>query len=626
MKKLLLLSFLAIGFLVNAQAPAGYYSSTQGKTGFALKTELSQIISSGHNTLSYGALWTAYQTSDVDTYYENDGSVLDIYSENPSSTDPYNFVFGSDQCGNYSGESSCYNREHLFPKSWFNDQSPMYTDIHHIYPTDGYVNGQRGNFSFGEVSNASWTSQNGSKKGNNTYNHPNAYNGTVFEPIDEFKGDVARVWFYMATRYESQIAGWENNTSQSDVALNGTSTQVFEDWVLAMLLEWHNNDPVSQKEIDRNNAAFNFQGNRNPYIDNPAWVNQIWNPNPDNQAPTAPTNLAASNITSNSVILNWTAATDNVGVTSYQIEENNQIVQTTANTQATVTNLNPQSTYSFIVKALDAYGNVSAASNAVNVTTLDAPVIIFSEDFEDCNNLNFISVSEQSAQDWECLSQYGENNSGAYQMNAYANGQQYSSLDWLITDSPIDFSNLSQAQLSFFTAATFGNTPLNLVYSTDYTPGSTPSNATWTPVPNVNIPMFSGSGSTIEENTFSNIDIQGIAGNAYLAFKYDTTNGEDATRWTVDSFTITAKATAGLSATSLQAQIYPNPNYNGVLFVELSNVKNYDYALYDLNGRLILNKQNANTRNIKLPQLEAGIYLFEIKSKQQRVIKKLILN
>lgn len=141
MKKLLLLSFLAIGFLVNAQAPAGYYSSTQGKTGFALKTELSQIISSGHNTLSYGALWTAYQTSDVDTYYENDGSVLDIYSENPSSTDPYNFVFGSDQCGNYSGESSCYNREHLFPKSWFNDQSPMYTDIHHIYPTDGYVNG-----------------------------------------------------------------------------------------------------------------------------------------------------------------------------------------------------------------------------------------------------------------------------------------------------------------------------------------------------------------------------------------------------------------------------------------------------------------------------------------------------
>ncbi|HIB37123.1 endonuclease [Mesonia sp.] len=280
MKKSLLLFVLSIcTFAVKAQVPAGYYNSAQGLSGYALKSELSTIITNGHTAQSYGDLWDAYYTSDIDDYYENDGTILDIYSENPTNSDPYNFTLGSDQCGNYNGEGSCYNREHLFPKSWFDDQYPMYTDIHHIYPTDGYVNGQRGNFPFGEVGNASWTSQNGTKKGNNIYSYPNAYNGTVFEPIDEFKGDVARVYFYMATRYESQIDNWDSNSTNSDIALNGTTTQVYEDWFLDMLLQWHNADPVSQKEIDRNNEAYIFQGNRNPYIDNPQYVAEVWTPN-----------------------------------------------------------------------------------------------------------------------------------------------------------------------------------------------------------------------------------------------------------------------------------------------------------------------------------------------------------
>jgi len=98
----------------------------------------------------------------------------------------------------------------------------------------------------------------------------------VFEPIDEFKGDFARAYFYMATRYQNVIGAWQNNTAASNDVLNGTSTQVFESWVVAMLLKWHNNDPVSQMELDRNHAAFEFQGNSNPYLDLPEFVEMIW--------------------------------------------------------------------------------------------------------------------------------------------------------------------------------------------------------------------------------------------------------------------------------------------------------------------------------------------------------------
>jgi endonuclease I len=102
------------------------------------------------------------------------------------------------------------------------------------------------------------------------------YTSTVFEPIDEFKGDLARAYFYMATRYENIITGWENNSTYSDAVLNGSSDQVFESWMLALLKKWHNQDPVSQKELDRNIAAEAHQGNRNPFVDHPEFVTEIW--------------------------------------------------------------------------------------------------------------------------------------------------------------------------------------------------------------------------------------------------------------------------------------------------------------------------------------------------------------
>jgi endonuclease I len=254
-----------------AQIPAGYYNNATG-TGYTLKTQLYNIIK-GHTTKSYDALYTCYQTSDRDYFYENDGTILDIYSEKPAGTDAYTYSATSagDRCGNYANEGDCYNREHIMPQSVFNEASPMVSDAHHILPTDGKVNGMRNNYAFGKVGTPSWTSTNGSKRGNNLNSGYSAgYSGVVFEPIDEFKGDVARCLFYFATRYENQIANWDHEM------LNGTSNKVFSTWFLNVLLTWHAQDPVSAKEIARNNAVYMFQGNRNPYIDHPEYVSMIW--------------------------------------------------------------------------------------------------------------------------------------------------------------------------------------------------------------------------------------------------------------------------------------------------------------------------------------------------------------
>jgi len=256
------LSFLFISSF--AQAPAGYYTNAEGKTGYDLKSTLKTIITSGHNDRGYSALYNGYVLGDTDP---EDGYVWDMYSENPTGADPYNYSHGQKQCGNYTNEGDCYNREHLMPQSVFSEASPMRNDFFHVVPSDGKVNGQRSNYPFGEVSTATWTSLNGSKLGSNS---TSGYSGTVFEPIDEFKGDIARALFYFATRYETQVDGW------SHAMLNGTENQVFSTWFLTILLDWHKNDPVSNKEIVRNNAGYTFQGNRNPYVDHPEWVSCIW--------------------------------------------------------------------------------------------------------------------------------------------------------------------------------------------------------------------------------------------------------------------------------------------------------------------------------------------------------------
>jgi endonuclease I len=253
-------SFLMLVLILQGQ-PAGYYDTAAGLSGTLLQQALHEIIND-HTVSTYDDLWTHFQTTDK----KSDGTVWDMYSDIPSGTPVYSYVFITNQCGNYNSEADCYNREHSFPKSWFGGEvTPMYTDLFHLYPTDGYVNNQRGNYPFGTTTSPVWTSTNGSRLGPSTYT---GYSGTVFEPINAYKGDFARSFFYMAVRYYGEDAAWPGSEM-----VTGSQPK---SWALKMLMEWDQADPVSQKERDRNNIVYSIQGNRNPFIDNTSYVDLIW--------------------------------------------------------------------------------------------------------------------------------------------------------------------------------------------------------------------------------------------------------------------------------------------------------------------------------------------------------------
>lgn len=251
-----------------AQGPNGsetYYQAANGKKGQALKTAMYGIIKT-HTNIGYDGLYEAYRATDT----RLDGYVRDWYSN----ATYYTHV--KDKAGTYHQEGDCYNREHSVPQSWFQDyekSSIIKADIVHVLPTDGYVNNQRGNYPLAKVGTVSYQSANGySKRG--TCATP-GYNGTVFEPNDEIKGDMARIYFYMATCYEDVVDDWAGNATASAV-FDGTSYPAFKTWYLNMLMEWSKNDPVDAVEIARNNAVKVKQGNRNPFVDYPGLEDYIW--------------------------------------------------------------------------------------------------------------------------------------------------------------------------------------------------------------------------------------------------------------------------------------------------------------------------------------------------------------
>ena len=147
MKRILAILFIASCLLAHAQIPSGYYNNANNKTGDALKEALHDIIK-GHHVVSYSGLLDAFAYTDC----KPNGKIWDIYS---------NFEFSlSGNCGSYQEEGDCWNREHTWPQSWFNESSTPRSDLFHVYPTDGYVNGQRSNYPYGEVNNPTYTSGN----------------------------------------------------------------------------------------------------------------------------------------------------------------------------------------------------------------------------------------------------------------------------------------------------------------------------------------------------------------------------------------------------------------------------------------------------------------------------------
>jgi len=537
-----------------AQIPAGYYS-TATSTGYSLKTELYTIIN-GHTVVSYGALWTYYADTDIDP---NDGYIWDMYSENPSGSDPYNFTLSTDQCGNYSGEASCYNREHSFPKSWFNDGSPMITDIHHVVPTDGYVNGQRSNLPYGEVASATFTSQNGSKKGSSA---TPGYSGTVFEPIDEYKGDFARIYFYMATRYENVITTW------SSAMLDGSDDQVYETWALDMLIAWHNADPVDQKEIDRNDEIYyNVQGNRNPFVDHPEYVGSIWSSTSCSGVPaTQVSSLSAGTISDVSATISWTSgdgsnrlvvvkqgaaanlapsnSTTYTGVSgdfssATDQGSSNYIVYDGTGGTVNITGLTASTTYHVQVFEYCSdspnYNTTSAPTSSF--TTSATPTNIQSEDFTTCISTTWTAQDESGTGTWDCPSGY-------MTMNGYGDG---TSEDWLISPA-LNLDNFTNETFEFYARARYnGGTEIEVLYSTTYSGSGSPTGFTAIGPSNYSLPV-AGTGSAYSSWLSSgNIDISGISGTSvYFAFKYTADgSGSGSEDWEVDDITI-----SGVSAGS----------------------------------------------------------------------------
>lgn len=225
-----------------------YYQDAEGKTGQELKDALHQIISSGTQTLSYDEVWDALRKTDEDP--DNPANVVLLYTGRSQAKD------------SNGGDADQWNREHVWAKSHgdFGTAPGPGTDVHHLRPTDVSVNSTRGNLDF----------DNGGEEVGEAPG--NRVDDDSFEPRDEVKGDVARMVFYMAVRYEGGdgFADLEVN----DQVGNGSVPAMGK---LSVLKQWHEEDPPDAFERNRNEVIYNdIQHNRNPFVDHPEWVEEIW--------------------------------------------------------------------------------------------------------------------------------------------------------------------------------------------------------------------------------------------------------------------------------------------------------------------------------------------------------------
>ena len=583
---LLLLVLFSVSF---AQAPAGYYSTATG-TGYTLKTQLYNIIKD-HTVIDYAGLYVTYQTSDIDNFFEKDGSVLDMYSENPAGTDPYNYSIAATQrCGNYTNEGDCYNREHIIPQSVFNELSPMVSDAHFITPTDGKVNGIRSNYPHSVVVTPSQTTLNGSKLGTST---TAGYSGLVFEPIDEFKGDIARMYFYFATRYENTVAGYNY------AMFNNTSNQVFTTAFLNQLLAWHNQDPVSAREIARNNAIYARQNNRNPFIDNPNYVTEIWKAGTvDTEAPTAPTNLVVTETTTNSATLTWTASTDNVGVTSYDVYVNRTLKTSVTGVTTTITGLAAETAYTFYIIARDADRNSSVASASVTGTT-KAPAAGTTA----CASENFENIPA---------------NATSYATRTWTNG----GITWTATDARTDQPLNNRAIIirnGSLTSSSVANGIKDLTVTTKLiytgTSGTFKLNVNGTEVGTI---PYSATSTT---TTIPNIN---ITGDVIISI---TGNSTTSNRVLFDDLSWSCNTILAVDELEKESfAIYPNPS-NGTVKINFENANDkHDVIIFSVSGQKVFEKEYNNTSNASVSNLQKGFYLVTVTKEGKSTTKKLIVN
>lgn len=264
-KHLLLIALLGMGSAMMWADPIDR-TQLEGLKGDEILQKLHTMIKD-HKVLTYDNIRADRAGVDIVS-----NKVVDMYSS---------CTFGArDYCGSRTDyeDCDCHNREHVLPKAWWGGDKtvPMYTDLHHVIPTDFAANTQRQDYPYGEVSSQTWT--NGVSKFGATNSFPNAQNARAFEPADEYKGDVARIYFYMLTCYlDYQLKQDKNPNSKMVFGYSASKKQSkFTSAAQDLFLKWYRNDAVSSKETTRNDKVEAKQGNRNPFVDYPELVEYIW--------------------------------------------------------------------------------------------------------------------------------------------------------------------------------------------------------------------------------------------------------------------------------------------------------------------------------------------------------------
>jgi len=481
-KQLLFLLFSLYSIFILAQE--SYYNDVDlNLTGISLKEALAtKIITTHTNNLSYTpGIWNAVMITDMNPLDNNEVLLIYGFEDGPDSDSTNDRERNiNDNCTS----NSCvglWNREHVYPTSLATpdlDQDgtngPPYADAHNLRPCDSQRNSSRGNKKFISGSGNSGPT------------------GSGWYPGDEWKGDVARIIMYMYLRYDDR-------TLPSNVGIGSNSDT--PDDMIDLFLQWNADDPVSDIEKQRNpyhenTSNSDAQGNRNPFIDNPRLATRIWGgpeaediwgiySNTDTEAPSIPSGLLATNITTNSIELSWDASTDNIGVSSYDVYIDGNLEASTSNTNYTATELSSNITYDFTVSARDIAENISAQSSPLSVTTqedIEAPSVPANIVISDETDVSFKITWDPSTDNTEVIHYniylddifYDMINVSTYIVNGLT-----ASTTYIVTLEAVDEVNNTSAQSTPVNATTTdgnSNTTMEVLIS-EYVEGSSNNKA-----------------------------------------------------------------------------------------------------------------------------------------------------
>ncbi|MGA9211703.1 endonuclease [Kaistella sp.] len=586
--KLSLLASIVSFFMFAQSAPAYYSSINFSKTKNELKNDLATLITATHTkTISYSeGLAALFKISDADP--EIPANMLLIYGSQSSGT--------HQRSRPYSGT---WNREHVYAKSRGTPNlgtSGPGSDGHHLRPADNTLNSTRGNLLFDDGAGAAAykTSRGG------------------WYPGDEWKGDVARILMYMYVRYKSQCLPLNITMNPS------TYSADFPD----ILLKWNIEDPVSAFEMQRQNVVAGIQNNRNPFIDNPYLATVIWggpaaqNTWPDTfngggnsgdtEAPTTPMNLAVSGVTSSSVSLTWTASTDNVSVSGYDVYVDNAYKTSVSSNSATITGLNAATTYSFYIVAKDTSGNKSANSATVQGTTEvdggtgDTGTSCGTETFENIPSTGGTPpASSYVDRTWSSNGIVWTATSARTDTQIYIDGASNKAI--CIKKGALKSSVISGGigTLKVKTYLPFADSAGNYTLKING-------------IVKGLIPYSKSAKTQIIENI-------NVEGNIVIELIDEVTNNRvsfDNLSWTCYS----AMATNDVSTKNQKITIYPNPVKNNEFFISGID-KNETVKVYSLNGQLLqtINKVN-DKEKVNLKKLPKGVYFITTKTQSAKII------